>query len=687
MSRFSHLGAFLVLIAFCANAAANDPLRAPANPLVSVDPYFSVWSNTDDLADSFPVHWTGNVKALVSFVKIDGKNYRIMGRCADMDEFAVKMNQTSRTVRATNTTYAFEDAGVLLTLNFMNPNLPDDLDAYSRPTTYLTWSVKSVDGKQHDVSIYFDATAEQCVDDVEQEVVANREETGRLDVMKLGTSEQPVLGKSGDRVRIDWGYFIVGVEKGAAQTAISSDVAGRTAFLKDGVLPEKDDADFPRKASERWPILAVKFDCGTVGDKETSKRLILAYDDIYSAEFMEERCLAYWRRDGMTTAEMLDVADEQYDDLCKRSAEFDAKLWNKAKSLGGENFASLCSLGYPQSMAAQKLLVLPNGKIACVAKENNSGGFIATVDVLYPTAPIFIAFNKELLKATLVPPLEYAACGRWPWPYAPHDLGYYPKMNGQIYGGGEKTEEKQMPVEETANMLILCDVAAKLDGNADFSKEYWKQLDSWAEYLIAKGLDPEDQLCTDDFAGRLAHNANLSVKAIVALACYADLCEYAGEKESAQKFRKTAEDFAAQWTKMAETGDHYVLTFDNPNSWSQKYNLVWDKVLDLNLFPKEVAQKEVAFYKTVMNEYGLPLDSRKEFTKVDWEVWTATLADSREDFDALMDGVYKFVNKTEPRVPMTDWYHTDSAQECNMHARSVVGGFFMKFLEEGVKKD
>lgn len=662
-------------------ASANDPLRAPANPLIAIDPYFSVWSATDDLADSFPVHWTGAVNAMTSFVKIDGKNYRLMGRCVDLDNLAVKMTQTNRTVRATNTTYTFRDAGIELTLTFTNPHLPDDLELFSRPVTYVTWQAHSIDGKKHDVKIYFDATAELCVNTTDQEVVGSRAITKNLNVLRFGSKDQPILEKSGDLIRIDWGYFIVASEKGVADSLVSSDKESRRSFLINGTLPDADDVDFPRRANDRWPVLSIAFDCDSVTDEIVTKKLLLAYDDVYSLEYLGERCRAYWRKDGMNVSEMLELALLQYNDVVKRCKKFDEELWNRAEKCGGDYFASLCSIAYPQSIAAQKLVVLPNGKTACVPKENASGGFAATVDVIYPAAPIFMVYSTELLKATLVPPLEYAASGRWPWPYAPHDMGFYPKLNEQLYGGGEKTEEKQMPVEETSNMLILLDVVARLDGNVDFVQEYWELLDSWAEYLIAKGLDPEDQLCTDDFAGRLAHNANLSIKAIVALACFADLCERAGKEACAQKFRKTAEDFAKRWEEMANAGDHYALTFDNHNSWSQKYNLVWDKLLDLNLFSSDVAKKEIAFYKTVMNEYGLPLDSRKLFTKVDWEVWTATLADKREDFDALMQGVYKFVNATTPRVPMTDWYQTDSAQECNMHARSVVGGFFIKFLE------
>jgi hypothetical protein len=306
------------------------------------------------------------------------------------------------------------------------------------------------------------------------------------------------------------------------------------------------------------------------------------------------------------------------------------------------------------------------------------------VDVFYPSAPLFVLLSPELLKAQLRPILDYASLPRWRWPFAPHDLGQYPLANGQVYGGGEKTEERQMPVEESGNMLILAAALAKSEGNAQFAGKYWPVLSKWAAYLKEKGLDPENQLCTDDFAGHLAHNTNLSLKAIIALGAYAQMAEALGKNQEAASYRKAASEMAAKWGPMANDGDHYRLAFDRPGTWSQKYNLVWDRLLGMNLFPPDIARTEIAYYKTRQNKYGLPLDNRETYTKLDWIIWTATLAENQQDFEQLTDSVYRFLNESPSRVPMTDWYWTTEGKQRGFQARSVVGGVFIKALADPV---
>ena len=133
---------------------------------------------------------------------------------------------------------------------------------------------------------------------------------------------------------------------------------------------------------------------------------------------------------------------------------------------------------------------------------------------------------------------------------------------------------------------------------------------------------------------------------------------------------------------MAADGDHYRIAFDKPNTWSQKYNLVWDKLLGLDIFPPEVARQEVAYYKTMLQRYGVPLDSRTRLTKTDWCLWSATLADDRADFEAIVSPIYDYLNETTARLPFVDSYVTDNARSDGMRARPVIGGVFIKMLED-----
>ena len=661
---------------------SGDPnqLIAPATPLVTVDPYFSIWSPADRLAEADTAHWTGKPHRLTSLVRIDGKTFRLMG--AQPSEVSA-LDQSGYEISPTRTTYTFTGKGVQITVSFMTPALPDDLDVLSWPVTYLTWSAQSldVDGKSHEVAIYFDANAEIAVNEPGQQVECLTEKIEGLRVLKVGSVEQPVLAKKGDDVRIDWGYLYVAapeIDKPSAEAAPAALI--RNHFASNGVFRGHYDGPMGAIAARSAPVGAFAFHLGAIGKDPVSRHLILAYDDLYSIQYMRQNLRPYWRRNGWEAADLLKAAWKRGAELQTRALAFDKELQQDLIKAGGAKYAQICSLAYRQCFAAGKFVADANGKPLQFCKENHSNGCIGTSDVFYPMSPQFLLFGPTLAKSFLVPFMNYAASDRWKFPFAPHDLGTYPKANGQVYGGGERTEQNQMPVEESGNLLLLFAAIAQMDGNAEFAGLYWKQLERWAEYLKAKGFDPENQLCTDDFAGHLAHNVNLSAKAICGLGAFAKLCGMRGDKAKAAEYSTLAREFATRWAKEARDGDHYKLAFDRPDTWSQKYNLVWDRILDLKLFPPDVLRTEMDYYKKVQNKYGLPLDNRKDYTKLDWILWTATLTQDRNDFEALVDPVFLFLNETPDRSPMTDWYETKTARKRGFTARPVVGGVFLQML-------
>lgn len=593
--------------------------------------------------------------------------------------------QTARRMTATRSEFVFTAAGVELTVTFLSPLLMTNLDVLSRPVQYLTFTVRATDGKKHDVQLYTDASAELAVNTPDQLVTwqrgrVNRPGSTALDYMRVGTVEQKVLGRKGDDVRIDWGHFYVASVAGPnTSRRIGSLASALNQFEREGRVTDLHER-MPRLVSDSLPVLATSMALGQVGEKPVEQHLLLGYDDVKSVEYFGQPLNAWWRRyhqstDGLTSMEQaLQDAETDYTTLQKQCDAFDRQLYADALKAGGATYADLCVLAYRQAIAAHKLVAGPKGELFFFSKENFSNGSIGTVDVTYPSAPLFLLYNPNLLKGMMEPIFQYSESGRWNKPFAAHDVGTYPLANGQTYG-------EDMPVEECGNMLILTAAIAAVEGNANYARQHWASLTLWTDYLIQHGFDPANQLCTDDFAGHIARNANLSVKAIMGIACYGYLAGRLGDKAREQEYMNMARDLARKWMKLADDGDHYSLTFENPGTWSQKYNLVWDKLLKLNVFPDEVARRELAYYLTKQQPFGLPLDSRKTYTKSDWIIWTATLADRPADFEALIAPVLRFANETPDRVPLNDWHETTTGTKVGFQARSVVGGYFIKLLQ------
>lgn len=566
-------------------------------------------------------------------------------------------------ITATQTKYEFSCGPVSLAVGFLSPLLMNDLDLYSRPVTYVTFNIASTDNKQHNVKMFFNGSpdiAKNRSSQIEQTDIYKKD---GFVFQKTGTKDQPILKRRGDDVRIDWGYFYLAVQD---QRGIElPNQPARTGPVPPGEAPNKIEITNQFK---------LEIDYGSVKSEPVERTILLAYDDLYSIQYFGQNLQAWWKKNFSTPEEMLKKTLDEFKSVKERCDNFDKQLYSDAVKAGGNIYADLCVLAYRQSLAAHKLVRGPKNEILFPQKENFSNGSIWTVDVTYPSAPLTLIYNPALLKGMVEPLMEYSESIRWTKPFPAHDLGTYPLANGQTY-------PEDMPVEEAGNMIILTAAICRAENKFDFAKKHWDVLSKWVEFLVNDGFDPANQLCTDDFAGHLARNVNLSMKAIVGIAAYAQMAKGLGKRGEAGKYHNIATDYAARWMQMADDGDHYSLTFDKKGTWSQKYNLVWDKLLQLKLFPESVYNKEIKYYLTKQNEFGLPLDSRRTYTKNDWILWTATMANDPKDFEALIKPVYKFATETPTRVPLSDWHETTDGKQVGFQARSVVGGYFIKMLE------
>ncbi|MFM1755508.1 MAG: hypothetical protein RL621_412 [Bacteroidota bacterium] len=629
--------------------------KAPAYPLITHSPYFSIWSFSDTLNNQNTKHWTGAENALHGEIKVDGITYSLIGK--NNTKVAIQKNLE---ITATQSIYQFVCDDVDVSIVFTSPLIISNLNLLSRPITYIKLSAKANDGKKHKVQFKFSASSDFVVNTPDQAVQAKQYVLGNLTVLKAGSIEQPILKKSGDNLRVDWGYgYIASSKNDANQFILKSADAGNSYEL------------------------TTLFNEELVGDKESSHLLMIGYDQLYEVQYFKENLKPWWKLEkDITMDKLLLRAQSEYDSVKNQCNNWDKKIWNEAYASGGKEYAELCIMAYRQSVAAHSLVKsTQNGDLLFLSKENFSNGSINTVDVTYPSAPLYLLYNPSLLKGMLNGIFYFSEkSGLYKQPYAAHDLGTYPIANGQTYPEG-------MPVEESGNMIILAGAICSIEQSGSFALKHWESLTTWVNFLEKEGLDPANQLCTDDFAGHLARNANLAIKAIVGIKSYAVMADMLGKKDVASKYHSMADDYAKKWQALADAGDHFALTYNDKNTWSQKYNLIWDKILGYHLFPQSVYNKEIAYYLTKQNEYGLPLDSRKTYTKSDWILWTASLANNEKDFKALVLPVHHFALNTSSKVPLSDWHETLNAKQIGFQARSVVGGYFIKVLADKLKKN
>ena len=667
-------------------------LRPPATPLIVHDPYISIWSFTDNLTDDFPRHWTGGVTALVGMLNIDGSCFRFMGP-ADMSGSVCpqKMAQVSLTVRATYTLYEFEEgvSKTRLRLMFATPADLQNLELLSSSISYISYEITNEDIKAHDVDIYFDNSAEITVTSANEQVVWESGQFNSMGFLKIGTHDQ-VFNQGSNNDRIDWGFWYIAFQTQAdLVSTVSDDVSCRGLFAQKKDLPTFD-TNMPREAGDKWPVLAIRKRFLQIKPSETKQFLLtVGYDDNVSMEYFGHSFKPLFSKDTPNYQDHLFNYLNRFNELkpiiLALSDQISSELQN---SSGGNNYkyAEIGSLAYRQLTGSLKIVYNDVLNITwAFMKEISSDGDVSTVDVIYPASPLILFKNLDLFVMILHPILSYAnnetqKYGNFiPYnlPWAPHHLGVWPTCNIR------PDQQEQMPIEETANLLLL--IAYIMENKADtleFFTQYQNLLQTWGDYLVQNLPDPGDQLCTDDFEGPSPHNVNLAAKGILGIGAYGKILGVFGDAVKARFYEDKAKEYYTYWNSNALAQDHYKLQFNLGNdTWSQKYNLIFQLLLGLDIFPSDVLTKEIDFYLTKMNKYGFPLDNRAGFTKVDWSFWSGSLG-TDEQFLKVIDATYKFLNETTSRVPFTDWYRTDNAQMQGFQARPVVGGLWSKVLIE-----
>ncbi|MEV7422196.1 DUF4965 domain-containing protein [Streptomyces sp. NPDC091212] len=664
------------------SAGTFRPIRPPATPLIVRSPYLSTWQAADTLTGTWPSFWNGHTTALCGIARVDGIAYVFAGSPALPGGPALGvMTQTSLEVTATRSVYTLTGGGVTLTVTFLSPVDPGNPRRQCVPFGYMTVRAASDDNVVHTVELHVDTSGEWVHGDVNTPITWAGQRTATMTVLSCTPASPGALQENGDQA--SGGSLVLAAPTGGGLTwRIGQDTVVRAASAAQGALDNTSDTAQPRAIKDRWPVLALSKSLGSVGPGAPSEPFTVSIGHVRTpaVSYLTAPLAPWWTHYWGSWTDMVDWFNSDYPAALAAATALDKQVHDDASAAAGggstgEHYAAVCALAVRQALAGTEL-VDRNGSPWAFLKEISSNGNMSTVDVIYPASPAYLYLSPEYLRLLLEPALDYAENGGWPKEFCEHDLGtHYPNATGHNDG-----DEESMEVEESANMLIMSAALVQRLPAADatsFATRHYRILRQWAEYLVGHALDPGYQNQTDDFTGFIAHSANLALKGIIGIGAMGVLAGTTGNTSDAARYRSLSRGYISQWVTLAEdsSGEHLKLAYDQDGTWSLKYNGFADRLLGLDLVPVGVAAREADWYRAKAGPHGVVLDPRNQYTKGDWEMWTAGwLADRPTVRDTLVEGVYGFADSTPQRVPFTDWYMVADATQRGFQARPVIGG-------------
>ena len=487
-------------------------------------------------------------------------------------------------------------------------------------------------------------------------------------------------------------------------------------------------------------------------------------------QFASARGLTYmrplWKSYFHSDDSLISFHYKDYANAFQLAANYSAQVAKDAYASGSDNYKDIVELSARQVMGATSFSGTPDNPLLFL-KEISSNGNCQTIDVIFPSFPFFLYTNPRWLAYLLEPLIEHMGSGQYPNQYAMHDLGaHFPNLTGHPLG-----RDEYMPVEECGDIIIMglalvhslihgegltagsilsmlgipkdgtslkqppdgaspfalpaeleirnpvgglddqwCGAKSKHRARKWLSRSYglWKQ---WTSYLVEFSLFPQNQLCTDDFAGWLALQTNLALKGIVGIKAMSEISELMDEQKDAKYYRNISDVYIKKWEEygMSRDGGRAKLAYNWYGSWTTLYSLYANAILcfhpnpepnetaspllgsqhplmpgfgssmsSKNFIPDHIYQAQSRWYSTVMQYYGLPLDSRHLYTKSDWEFQAAAVA-SKHTRTQILDRVARWLNETATDKPFSDLYKTEDDGGFpgpNFFARPVVGSHF-----------
>lgn len=651
--------------------------------LLSARPYSQIpaWlpgEQAANLSYAVPEFWNGQQLTWSVIARINGQTYSLFG--VPFPGAGVKpASLQSAEYTSTHTTFTVAAGEVTFILDFMSPVSPLDYVRQSMPFSYLTVSATPTNGHSPKVEIYSDID-NSWAGQFGYEIAIDWDWTfsdQSTQIFTLTPQNTAMYSEVNDMAQ--WGSAVYSTKPyGTNVTARVGDLQTvRANFAANGSL----DAD-PWSWSV-GSVVAYSHDLGMVSET-ANVTFAIGYWRQAAVNYLGSARTAYFT----STCDNINCgcvhALDDFDAADAESLEMDAMISQKANSVAGTNYSDIVTLSVRQAFGGLDITIpgssLDTNDVMIFLKEISSDGNANTIDVILPLSPILYLMAPDYIRLLLEPIMQYVASGAWPHKYAVHDIGSsYPSATGHNDGDAE-----QMPLEECGDVLILAYMYLRATGDSNWWQQYdalWKQ---YADYLAAKGLYEKSQLDSDDGLGTLANQTGLVVKAAIALNAYGMMSGQANYSDIGKQFAATLYKGGAG---LDSRRTHFTLQQGDDKFWGMEYNFYLDVLLNLSTFPASAYALQTAYYLTVRQPAGVPLDSSVDWGKTDWMMFAAGTAMAPEAVNGqvrnmLIDDVHAFISNEQCAVPFSDKYFVGNDGSGALGtwdtylARPVVGGHF-----------
>lgn len=672
----------------------NKPFNPPAIPLAVSSPYTSAWlmnGNGTALNSDWPKFWNDKITAWASMVIVDSITYQTMGPIRGGD---LACDQLSMQFTATSSIFTLRCGLVDFTYTFISPIDPDDLVRFSLPFSYLIITAQSNDGRQHSVKVYTDITGEWLTSDLAESITWQTSAT-EIITHRVQFVDQRPFQETNNRILDGAVYFSTMNRKGITFRAGAVDDV-RTAFQQQGALTTPSETG-PRAINDRWPTFAFAVDLGSVGPQGLAQPVVFGIG--HARESVVQYAVAggiqdrvpYFMTKHATAQDALEFFMGDWQNATRTASLVDAQVDAHASKVSA-NYSAILSLAMRQAIAPMELTAarksdgsVDASDVLLFFRQNSAGynGWMNGVDMIYAMWPLFTYINPQLSKAVLEPVLRYIASNVSPYPYCLQSIGQsYPNATGLT---GAVTEPHPMPVEASADMLIMTFSYSQRTGDLSLINTYYELLNQWATYLGQNTLIPTKQEQAETWATPSAKMTNLAVKGIIALAAMSEMAKLANRSDDMTQYSTTTKSYIAQWKTMAlsNNGQHLTYSYDNNQSWILGFNLYMDKLLKTNIVEPDVFVTQESWLKSRVNAYGIQADSTAIWTVSNWEMWTAAYVQDAALQHAIIDSIVAFHQSGRSAAPMPTFFDSETAKPDRFRARTDVGGHFAFLALQG----